>query len=594
MYLYAGKILKINLKTKNVVVEDLNQEWAQKFMGGKGLGFRYLYHEMDPSTDPLSPSNVLIFMTGPMAGTMIPSTSRVCMLAKSPATGTILDSYMGGDLAAEMKYAGYDAVIVKGKSEKPVYVVINDDTVEFKDARELWGKGNFETDTEIKKELGDSSYRTATIGPAGENQVPFAAIACDRIRHSGRGGIGAVMGSKMLKAIAVKGSKSIQVNNMEAFLEFVKKTQAEAVAEDNEPARDNSWVIKTGTPFLFDPVNELGVMPIRNFQGGKWEESKNISAEALDMLKKKDEACVACPLACGKLVAQEGKLVKGPEYETMALGGPNCGIDDVDAIIKFNYACDDLGLDTISAGNVIGWAMEMTERNVHDFGVRFGDRDNYLKLPYEIAFLRDRGKDLSLGVRKLSAKYGGQEFAMEVKGLEFPGYDPRGNYGMGLAYATADRGACHLRAYTIFHQTPFDLEAMPQAVVLGQHGMGIKDSWILCLFCHSVQPEEMVEALNIGLGTDIYDPAKLLEIGERIWNLGRLFNLKAGLTAKDDYLPPRIHQDGLLSGPHKGKMLSEEDFTKMLQSYYELRGWDTNGVPGKETLKRLKLDDLER
>lgn len=589
MYLYTGKILKINLTTKEVKTEDLNQDWAEKYIGGKGLGFRYFFDEMDPATDPLSPANVLIFITGPMAGTVFPSSSRVCIVTKSPATGTILDSSMGGIIGAEIKYAGYDAVIITGRAKEPVYIVISDDSVEIKDARGLWGKGIFKVDSEIKKDLDDEGYKTAIIGPAGENFVPFACITSECYRHAGRGGAGAVMGSKNLKAIAVRGFNGVKVYNMKSFLDLAMKTQSETLSEENDPLRDNIWVIKDGTPWLVDAVNELGILPVRNFQGGQWEHAGKINSTAVKGKKTRDRACFSCPLACGNFTRADGSMVEGPEYETLSMAGSNCGIDDIDAIIKFNESCDNLGLDTISTGNVVAFAMEMTERQIYDFGIRFGDCENYLKIPEEIAYSKSRGKDLGLGVRELSAKYGGREFAMEVKGLEFPGYDPRGSYGMGLAYATSDRGACHLRAFPAFSPIPFNLEANTELVISHQHRLAIKNSVTFCLFIHTVQVSEMAEILNSGLGTE-YKEEDLWEAGERIWNLGRLFNIKAGLTAKDDSLPLRVFKEGLLNGPHRDKVFPKEDFNTMLQSYYRYRGWDVNGVPKRETLEKLKID----
>jgi len=591
MYLYTGKILKINLTKKEVSTEDLNQDWAEKYVGGKGLGFRYLFDEMDPTTDPLSPDNVLIFMTGPIAGTNIPSSSRVCIVTKSPATGTILDSNLGGDLGAEIKYAGYDAIIVKGRAKEPVYIVISDDSVEIKDGQGLWGKGVFEVDSEIKKDLDDEGYSTAIIGPAGENLVRFACITSESYRQAGRGGTGAVMGSKNLKAIAVRGSNGVKVYNMNSFLDLAFQMHKEAVAEDNEPSRDNIWVINDGSPFLVDIVNEMGIIPVKNFQEGQFEESSKINAGAVKAKKTRNRACLSCPLACGNLTRAGESIVEGPEYETLSVAGSNCGIDDIEAIIRFNEACDNLGLDTISTGNIIAFAMEMTEKKIYDFGIRFGDRENYSRIPEEIAYLKGRGKDLSLGVRELSAKYGGREFAMEVKGLEFPGYDPRGAYGMGLAYATSDRGACHVRAFAAFSPTPFDLEANIKLVIEHQHRLGLKDSIIACIFCHSIQVAEMTEILNVGLGTG-YTEEDLWKTGERIWNLGRLFNIKAGFTREDDYLPSRVLKEGLLNGPHQGRVLSEEDFNTMLQGYYRDRGWDVNGVPKRETLEKLGIDKI--
>jgi aldehyde:ferredoxin oxidoreductase len=590
VYLYTGKILKINLTTKEVNTDDLNQSWVEKYIGGKGLGFRYLFSEMDPTRKPLSPSNVLIFMTGPVGGSILPSSSRVSVITKSPATQTILDSNMGGNLGAEIKYAGYDGIIITGRSEKPVYVTINDDSVVVNDARDLWGKGIFEVENNIRRILDDEQYKIAAIGPAGENLVHFACITSECYRHGGRGGAGAVMGSKNLKAIAVKGSNGVKVHDMKSFLDLAMKMQWEAVSEENDPSRSNIWVIRDGSPYLVDSVNEMGILPVRNFQEGQWKRIEKIDSEAVKGKKKGDRACFSCPLACGKFTQVNGNMVEGPEFETLSVAGSNCGIDDIGAIIRFNESCDNLGLDTISTGNVIAFAMEMTERKIHDFGIRFGDRENYVQIPEEIAYLKSRGEDLGLGVRALAAKYGGREFAMEVKGLEFPGYEPRGNYGMGLAYATSERGACHLRAYTVYHPDPFDLQAMTKEVISHQHRLSVKNSLIFCFFLHSININEMAQILNIAMGTDSYKEEGLWEAGERIWNLGRLFNIKAGLTVKDDCLPPRVFNEGLLNGPNRNRVLSKEDFRTMLRSYYRERGWDDNGVPERKTLGKLKVD----
>ena len=461
MNLYTGRILKINLSDESILVDNLNLEWAEKYIGGKGLGFRYLFDSLNPLIDPLSPPNVLIFMTGPVTGTILPCSSRLCVVTKSPSTGTILDSNMGGSFGAEIKYAGYDALIISGRAKEPVYIVINNDSVEIKNAQFLWGKGIFKVDAEIKKELNNESYKTAIIGPAGENLVPFACITSESYRQAGRGGVGAVMGSKNLKGIAVNGSNGVKVANMQTFLDLAMKMQSETVSFEG-----NRWVIEEGSPWLVDYVNdELGILPTCNYQRGVFEAVKKIDTQSVRRMKKRDRACFSCPLACGNFTQAEGCMIEGPEYETLVVAGANCGIDDISSIIKFNEICDDLGLDTISTGNVIAFIMEMTERKIYDFGIRFGERENYLQIPEEIAYLKGRGKDIGLGVRELAARYGGREFAMEVKGLEFPGYEVRGNYGIGLAYATSDRGACHLRAFPLGHPTPFDLEAMVKQVI---------------------------------------------------------------------------------------------------------------------------------
>lgn len=296
-------------------------------------------------------------------------------------------------------------------------------------------------------------------------------------------------------------------------------------------------------------------------------------------------------MACGNFVRTQKTMVEGPEYETLALAGSNCGIDDIEAVALFNERCDDAGLDTISTGGTIAFAMELTEKGIHDFGVTFGDKDNYLKIPDEIGRLEGRGKEIAQGVRYLADKYGGKEFAMEIKNLELPGYEPRGNYGMGLAYATSDRGACHMPAFTVFHEKPFDLEAMAQAVVDGQNGNGIKWSMCFCDFWGSVDTEIMSQFLKHGLGKDV-SAEELDRIGERVWNLSRIFNIKAGFTKADDDIPTRLKKDPLRKGSNEGKVLSGDDFETMLQIYYRIRGWDSSGVPTPEKLKALGLADF--
>jgi aldehyde:ferredoxin oxidoreductase len=591
MSLYMGKMLRVDLTSEKIWTEDLNDEWARDYIGGKGLGLRYLFHVSGPKVDPLSPENALILMTGPLAGTTAPGSSRVCITTKSPATGTFLDSHMGGGIGAEIKYAGYDGIIITGKASTPVYLCITDDTVAIEDAQGIWGLGVFDAEKELDSRLPESDYQNVLIGQAGEHQVPFACLTSCSYRQAGRGGAGAVMGSKNLKAIAVKGTKGVGAYDMGKFLDLSMALQKEAVAENNEPARDNVWVIREGSPFLLDVVNDMGILPVKNFQDGQWPNAKKINSEALQKFKSADRACVSCPLACGKFVVSGDNIVEGPEYETLALGGANCGIDDMRAIIAFNEACDDLGLDTMSTGNVIGFAMEMTEKGIYDFDVHFGDVGNYLKIPAEIAFKEGRGLELAMGVRRLSKKYGGQEFAMESKGLEFPGYDPRGAYGMGLAYAVSDRGACHLRAFAAFVPETYDIDINVEAVKEHHQRLTIKDCVTSCFFHHHIHLKEMADLLNTGLGSH-YNDQGLRVTGERVWNLSRLFNLHAGLTAADDSLPKRIFKDKLATGPHAGRLLPHKDFMAMRQSYYSKMGWDDEGVPLPDTLEKLGLKEF--
>lgn len=586
MNLYRGNIIRVDLTQGKITVEETRKDWIDQYIGGMGLAFRYLFDEIDPKLDPLSPDNTMIFMTGPLAGTLAPLTCRTTLVSKSPKSGTVFQSNVGGAIAAEIKYAGYDGMIITGKASKPVYLSIKDDRIEIKDAGNLWGKGIYATEKELVELEKDSEIKTFSIGPAGENLVPMACIGSEAYRQLARDGTGALMGSKNLKAIAIRGTGGVHVADIKGFLNYVREISASDLMTE-----DNLWSHTDGTPILVEATNELGIHPTRNFQEGTFEEWEKISSDAVKSIKKGARACRSCPMACGNFVRTEKTMVEGPEYETLALAGSNCAIADIEAIALFNERCDDVGLDTISTGNTTAFAMEMTEKGIHDFDITFGNKDNYLKIPDEIARLEGRGKELAQGVRYLADKYGGKEFAMQIKNLEMPGYEPRGNYGMGLAYATSDRGACHMPAFTVFSETPFDLDAMAQAVVAGQNRNSIKWSMCFCDFWGSVNTEIMSRFLKYGLEKDIA-PEQLDQIGERIWNLSRIFNLKTGFTKADDDIPSRLKNDPLKKGSNEGKVLSADDFETMLQIYYRMRGWDSNGVPTAEKLNALGIADL--
>jgi aldehyde:ferredoxin oxidoreductase len=586
MDLYAGRIIRVDLTNGKTTVEETRGDWIDQYIGGMGLAFRYLIDEIDPKIDPLSPENAMVVMTGPLAGTLAPLACRTTLVSKSPKSRTIFQSNVGGAIAAEIKYAGYDGIIVTGKAKKPVYLSIKNQAIELKDAAPLWGKGIYATEEALYQLEGDPEIKTLSIGPAGENLVPLACIGSEAYRQMGRDGSGTLMGSKNLKAISVRGTGGVHVADMRGFLDYVREVSAE-----NLMTEDNLWAHTDGTPVLVGVTNEMGIHPTHNFQEGMFEGWEKINTDAVKSIKKGARACRSCPMACGNFVRTQKTMVEGPEYETLALAGSNCGIDDIEAVALFNERCDDAGLDTISTGGTIAFAMELTEKGIHDFGVTFGDKDNYLKIPDEIGRLQGRGKEIAHGVRYLADKYGGKEFAMEIKNLELPGYEPRGNYGMGLAYATSDRGACHMPAFTVFHEKPFDLEAMAQAVVDGQNGNGIKWSMCFCDFWGSVDTEIMSQFLKYGLGKDV-SAEELDRIGERVWNLSRVFNIKTGFTKADDDIPTRLKKDPLRKGTNEGKVLSGDDFETMLQIYYRIRGWDSNGVPTPEKLKGLGLADF--
>jgi aldehyde:ferredoxin oxidoreductase len=587
MNLYAGKVLVVDLTQKAIAAESLKEEWLKDYWGAWGLAVRYYWDLTSPDVDPLSPANPIVIMTGPFCGTLVPMTSRFCMVSKSPQTRTIFESNTGGAFAPELKFAGYDGIIVKGKAATPVYLKIHDGRVEIADATPLMGKGIFETEKLLKEPMGTAEAKTLAIGPAGENLVGYACVGTESYRQMGRAGGGALFGAKNLKGIVCRGSGGIQVADMKAFRNKIRRYKAENLMVD-----DNLWAKTDGTGVLMNAINELGGHPTHNFTFGVNEQIAAIDTDAIKAAKIADRACSSCPMACGKFTHINGAEVEGPEYETLCLGGSNCEINELEQIIRFNRLCDDLGLDTISCGNTIALAMEMEEKGRKRFGLRFGDPKGYLDVIHEIATLStDRGRDLSLGARKLAEKYHALDMALEIKGLEFPAYEPRSNYGMGLAYATSERGACHMRAFPMFANDPFDLEALSRMVVDGQNFNCIKWSMCFCDFWATITPEIISDLLSTGLG-DPVTPQQIVKSGEKIWNLIRLFNVQAGFGAKDDILPERIMSAPLGNGPHAGNMFKEEDFVKARGIYYKMRGWNEDGVPSREKLAELGLEKI--
>jgi aldehyde:ferredoxin oxidoreductase len=374
---------------------------------------------------------------------------------------------------------------------------------------------------------------------------------------------------------------------MPVFLENISQHKQTNLLTD-----DNLWANTDGTAVLVDAINDLGILPTRHFTRGAFEKKGGINSDAVKAAKHGDRACTSCPLACGKFTRINGAEMEGPEYETLCLAGSNCEIDDLEQVIRFNRLCDDLGLDTISCGGTVGLAMELSEKGLHDFGLRFGHAKDYLDVVSEIANLSsDRGKQMAMGARKLAEKYQAEDLVVEAKGLEYAAYEPRGNYGMGLAYATSERGACHLRAFTAFADDPFDIEALTQKVVDGQNFNAIKWSMCVCDFWGSINHKILAELLSAGLGESV-TPQELALAGERIWNLSRLFNLKAGFTAADDSLPQKIMNQPLEKGTQAGKVFAKADFEQAKNLYYQLRDWDENGSPKNNKLVELELDHL--
>lgn len=573
---YQGKILRVNLSNGKADAEPLNLEWAKDFYGGKGLGIKYLYEETQAGLDPLSPNNKLILMTGPFTGTCVPCSGKLAIISKSPATNTILDCSIGGHFASELKFAGYDGVIIEGKSPVPVYLLINNNDVTINDASSLWGKGIFETEDILLQEYG-KLFKVLSIGQAGENLVPFSCIGSDYYRQAGRGGIGAVMGSKNLKAIVCHGTGSVKISKPDKVLSVAQKYLLEDTLSEK-----NLWAADEGTPVLVEMTNAAGILPTFNFQDGMYDGASLLGVDQMKSHRKHKRACFSCGLGCGNYIDVNGQTIEGPEYETLALCGSNCGIKSFEAVVKFNKLCDDLGLDTISTGNIVGFCMELNEKKIRDFGLTFGDIEKYLEIPKLIANKQGIGKELALGVKGLGQKYNANDFAMQVKGLEMPGYDPRGSWGMGLAYATSDRGACHMRAWPVADEAfgevePFTEVGKAQLVIDGQNYNAIKFSLILCDFW-ALSFASMAQLLSVVLDKDISSD-ELVKGGVRIWNLSRIFNAREGFTNTNDSLPKRIFTEKLVSGKTAGKYLPRDKFDSMLTEYYHLRDWDESGIP---------------
>lgn len=599
MYGYNGKILRINLKERSTNVESLNLEEAKKYLGGRGLGTKMLMDEINPEIDALSSENKLMVVTGPLTGTATPTGGRYMVVTKSPLSGTVASSNSGGFWGAELKFAGYDAIIIEEKSDTPVYINIEDDKVEIKDARNLWGKVVSETTDLLEKEHGEK-VKVLTIGPAGENLSKLAAIMNDKDRAAGRSGVGAVMGSKNLKAITVKGSnRKIEVSDpdklKEVFSRSLKKIRENGVTGEGLPTY--------GTAVLVNIINENGVHPVNNFQESYFDKAEEISGETLSekyLIKK--EACYRCPIACGRYCKADDIEGGGPEYETIWSFGSDCGISDLGEIIKANYWCNEMGIDTISAGATLAAAMELYQKGyikddeIDGTPLKFGNPEAVVEWTKKMALREGFGDKLAEGSYRLAEMYGVPELSMSVKKLEIPAYDPRGIQGHGLQYATSNRGGCHVRGYLISPEIlalpekldRFSLEGKATWAKIFQDLTASIDSLGLCLFTSfALGAEDYADLYNAVCGTE-HTAESILETGDRIWNLEKLFNLKAGIDSTEDKLPKRLLNEPIPEGPSKGWV---HKLDELLPKYYEERGWSYKGIPTQEKLKDLGLTD---
>jgi aldehyde:ferredoxin oxidoreductase len=614
---YIGKILRVDLSKEAVSEEEIREDWVKKFIGGAGLATRYLYQEISKGVDPLGAENPLIFMTGPLTGTASASASRYSVVAKSPLTGIWGHGNSGGSFGPALKQSGYDGIILQGISPKPIYLRIFNGKPELCDARGLWGKTVPDTEDLIQKD-SNQKMTIASIGPGGENLVRYASIMNNRHRAIGRCGLGAVMGAKRLKAIACAGKAQITLANPDLFKEIAKK-QFDLLNESMLKVGFESF----GTNMVSDMVNIRGGYPTRNWQEGVFEQIEEVNGQALtDKVFVKGVSCFACPIACGrgteiKEGSWEGNHGEGPEYETVNTFGAMCGISDLNAITMANYLCNEYGLDTISAGSTIAFAMECYEKGILNkamtggMELKFGDEKLIVDLIHKIARREGIGDLLAEGTKRVSEKLrqGSEHFAMHVKGLELPAYDPRAAKITGLGYVTANRGGDHITAYVqgpTFIDTPFLIvedskiedpfvvnPKEAKVVVDLENALTMFDCIGACKFMGILLPaEEYVDliaaATGWNLGVDDFRKS-----GERIYNLMRVFCVREGITREADSLPKRLMEDPLPEGPAKG-MVIEKDMLELLKdAYYEIRGWDKKtGKPTVEKLKELELDDL--
>ncbi|MEO1206580.1 MAG: aldehyde ferredoxin oxidoreductase family protein [Pseudomonadota bacterium] len=613
---WTRKILRIDLTNGTVKTEPLNMDWAMKYIGQRGLASKYLVEEVDPKVDPLGPDNKMIFATGPLTGTCASTGGRYSVITKGPLTGAIACSNSGGYWGAELKFAGWDMVILEGRAPKPVYLTIFDDKVEIHDAAPIWGKSVWAMDEWMKTKHQDPMMHITGIGVAGEQQVLYSAIVNDLHRAAGRSGVGAVLGSKNVKAIGVRGTKGVKVKDGRAFMKAT--SDGKKVLAEN--AVTGSGLPTYGTQVLMNVINEAGAMPTRNSIDVQFEGAHDISAEAMHEPRESDgqknlqtnQACFGCTIACGRISKIDEKHFTvqnkpeywhasgGLEYEAAWAMGSNTGVDDLEALTYVNFICNEQGLDPISFGVTVSAAMEMFELGIltteHTGGIelKFGSAEALVKCVELTGKGEGFGKELGMGSKRLTEKYGKPELAMSVKGQEFPAYDPRGIQGMGLAYATSNRGGCHLRGYTVSSEIlgipektdPLATDGKPGLVKAFQDATAAVDSTGLCVFTtfawtlNDIAPQ--VDAACEGEWT----ADSMLEAGERIWNMERMFNNRAGFTQKDDNLPPRLMKEQAKTGPAAGLVSGLE---KMLPEYYELRGWTQEGVPTNETLSRLAL-----
>jgi len=598
---YVGRILEVDLSRGKIQIRDLEPSLTAGYLGGKGFGARLLFDRLPPGVQPLSEENILVFATGPLTGTLTPTSGRSVVCTKSPLTGFWLDSNCGGTFGPELKQAGFDAVAIRGRAAEPVLLVIEDGAAQLRPAKGLWGQDTFAVQAGLKEELGQD-FKVATIGPAGEAGVLYSSIIAE-YRAFGRGGAGAVMGAKNLKALAVRGTGPVTVADPEGYLRACREAFNELAINPESGGGRQDY----GTNQILSAMNLTGLHPVKNFQAGIFAGAGQINEETISSLYLRHRACTACPIYCSKISRVKtgpyaGAVVEGPEYENAWAFGAHCLNTELGAVVQAEYLCDLYGLDSISTGSTIGFLMECFEKGLLPeseigFPLPFGDHRAMIRAVHLIGRAEGPGRLWGRGVRLLGEEIpGAAGSAMHVKGLELPAYDPRGSTGMALAYATSDRGGCHLRAWPIGAELlatqnrmdPFSPEYKAEFVRAQQDLFAVLNSAVLCLFSTpGLSMNQVTRFLSTVTGLKALSSAEeVLTIGERTNNLVRLFNLREGLTREDDRLPDRFSTEPLKEGPLEGRLT---DLAPMLEEYYFCRGWDAQGRPGEAKLRELGL-----
>ncbi|MEM2885030.1 MAG: aldehyde ferredoxin oxidoreductase family protein [Thermoproteota archaeon] len=585
-----GCVADVNLTTGSFVWKDLQEDVAKKFVGGRGYGAKVLFDELEKGVDALGERNVLVFATGPLTGSSAPTSGRFSVVTKSPLTNTVFDSNSGGFFGPSLKACGLDALVLRGRSPSPVYLNVTDGNLEILGAEDLWGKDTHETRSMLLSRHGRGS-RVACIGPAGENLVKLAAIMNDDDRAAARGGVGAVMGSKNLKAVVASGRAKTKIHDKQSF-NFVVR-ECFKLLEQN-PVTDKA-LPRFGTAVLANLMNELNILPTKNFLSPSFARVDEVSGESIRAkILVRQRACFNCSIACGRVTKTKNKQGEGPEYETVYALGSDCLVGNLEDVAEANYLCNELGIDTISMGGTIATAMELHERGFLPERIEWGDGKKVKELVELTAYRKGIGNDLAEGSKRLAEKYGCPESAVQVKGLELPGYDPRGTKGMGLAYATSNRGACHLRSYMVGVEVLGFPKRVDRFSCLNKAGLCIvqqnlnaaMDTLVLCRFTsYALDEDHYARLLSKATGVE-YKPEDFLVLGERIWNLERLFNMREGFGRKDDTLPRRFLEEPFKEGSAKGQVVELE---RMLDEYYRFRGWDQDGRPTPRKLAQLGI-----